>query len=55
MDTPTLLDRFDAATLALERIRILAGIHANNQLDSEETSLLCELIYETAEKACLSI
>lgn len=54
MDTPTLLDRFDAATLALSQIRILAGISCNHRLESEELETICDLIYMTAEKACLS-
>lgn len=52
MNNPTLLDRFDVATMALSRIRLLAGIQSHNQLEPEEVSLLCDIIYETAEKAC---
>lgn len=46
MDTTYIVEKCDTATSALERIRVLAGIICKNDLESEEISLLCNLIYE---------
>ncbi len=53
MDTRSSIEKLDTAELALERIRILAGIHFKNNLTPEETSLICTLIYETAKSYIL--
>ena len=49
MDTMYIVNKCDAATSALERIRVLAGIIRSNDLETEEIHLLCTLIYENTE------
>lgn len=46
MNTSSMIEKYDAATIALEQIRILAGMHHKHCLDPEEISLICDLIYE---------
>ena len=46
MSKTSYIEILDAATLALERIRTLAGMHRKHNLDPEELSLLCDLIYD---------
>lgn len=53
MNTTSSSDKYDAVTLALERIRTLAGIHRKNNLDPEELSLICDLIYDITEMSTL--
>ena len=49
MSKTSYIEILDAATLALERIRILAGMHRKHNLDTEELSLICDLICDIAE------
>lgn len=49
MSKTSYIEILDAATLALERIRILAGMHRKHNLDPDELSLICDLICDIAE------
>lgn len=49
MDTTNIVNKCDAATAALERIRVLAGIVIANDLEPEQIHLLCTIIYENTE------